>query len=189
VNINDSDHSYYWSVWHDTGQQNRNWAWENFATGNQALFMDPYLVYYPREDRNLCQSPVRGICSAPDKRWDNLRDNLGYILAYSRKMNLAAAEPQGYLCSTGYCLVNSAPSGAEYLVYAPAGGRFTVNISAMSSARSLAVEWFNPSDGTVTHGAAVQAGSHKQVFTPPFEGDAVLYLVDTQGRATATQSK
>lgn len=185
VNVNDSDHSYYWSVWHDTPQQNRNWAWENFATGNQVLFMDPYLVYYPREDRNLCQSPVRGICSAPDKRWDNLRDNLGYILTYSQKMNLEAAEPQGFLSSTGYCLAHSGHSGAEYLVYAPAGGSFTVDLSAMLPDRSLAVEWFNPSDGTVTHASSIHAGSRKQEFTAPFNGDAVLYLVDTMGHRAA----
>ena len=31
-------------------------------TGNQVLFMDPYVVYYPREKRNLCLSPVNAIC-------------------------------------------------------------------------------------------------------------------------------
>ena len=62
VNINDSDHSYF-GMWNDTPQKNRNYAWENFTTGNQVLFMDPYLVYYPRENRNLCLSPVNGIGS------------------------------------------------------------------------------------------------------------------------------
>ena len=54
VNINDSDHSYF-GMWNDTPQKNRNYAWENFANGNQVLFMDPYLVYYPRQKRNLCR--------------------------------------------------------------------------------------------------------------------------------------
>ena len=48
VNVNDSDHSYF-GMWNDTPRKNRNYAWENFTTGNQVLFMDPYLVYYPRQ--------------------------------------------------------------------------------------------------------------------------------------------
>ena len=47
VNVNDSDHSYF-LMWKDTPQQNRNYAWQNFMTGNQLLFMDPYVLYYPR---------------------------------------------------------------------------------------------------------------------------------------------
>ena len=192
VNINDSDHS-YWKIWNDTPQQNRNWAWENFTNGNQVLFMDPYLDYYPRENRNMCASPSKGVCAAPDNRWDNLRDNLGYILRYSRKLNLAQITPRGAcptsrcdsLCSTGYCLAKTSPAGAEYLIYAPVGGSFTVNLSAMSSARTLAVEWFNPSTGAVTAGRSIPSGSSSQVFTPPFSGDAVLYLVDADGPATS----
>jgi hypothetical protein len=180
-------------MWNDTRQQNRNWAWENFTNGNQVLFMDPYLVYYPRENRNMCGSPSKGVCAAPDNRWDNLRDNLGYILRYSRKLSLAQITPQGgcptsrcgSLSSTGYCLAQTPSMGAEYLVYAPEGGSFTVNLSAMSSARTLAVEWFNPSTGAVTTEKPIPAGSSSQVFTPPFSGDAVLYLVDTNGHATS----
>jgi hypothetical protein len=161
--------------------------------GNQAVFMDPYLIYYPRQDRNLCVSPTKGVCTAPDKRWDNLRDNLGYILRYSRKLNLANVTPEGgcptsgcgSVCSTGYCLAQTPSAGAEYLVYAPAGGSFTVNLSAMSSARALAVEWFNPSTGAVIAAKPIPSGSSSQVFTPPFSGDAVLYLVDTKGHATS----
>jgi hypothetical protein len=192
VNINDSDHT-YWEIWKETAQQNRNWAWENFTNGNQALFMDPYLVYYPRQNRNECHGPVKGICSGPDARWDNLRDNLGYILRYSRKLNLEQVTGRGgctssrcgSLCSTGFCLAQTPSAGAEYLVYAPEGGTFTVNLSAMPNSRKLAVEWFNPSTGALTTVAPVPAGSSAESFTAPFGGDAVLYLVDTQGHATS----
>ena len=78
-------------MWNDSAQANRNYAWENFLNGNQVLSMDPYLVDYPRENRNLCGSPNNAICSTPDARWNNFRDNLGYITKYSRKINLAAA--------------------------------------------------------------------------------------------------
>ncbi len=184
VNVNDSDHSYF-GIWKETPQQKRNYAWENFTTGNQVLFMDPYVVSLPREDRNLCVSPIHSICRAPDTRWNNFRDNLGYILRYSRKMNLASVAPRDTLSSTGFCLAQTPSEGAEYLIYAPAGGSFTVNLSAMSSARTLAVEWFNPSTGTASAGEPVPAGSSAQVFTPPFSGDAVLYLVDAAGHSTS----
>jgi hypothetical protein len=192
VNINDSDHS-YWEMWNETPQQNRNWAWENFTNGNQALFMDPYLIYYPRETRNMCVSPTKGVCTEPDARYDNLRDNLGYILRYSRKLNLAQVTPQGgcptsrcgSVCSTSYCLAQTPSAGAEYLVYAPSGGTFTVDLSAMPASRTLAVEWFNPATGVATAGNPIPSGSSSQAFTPPFSGDAVLYLVDSNGHANS----
>lgn len=176
VNVNDSDHSYF-GMWNDTPQQNRNWAWENFTSGNQLLLMDPYVVDYPRENRNRCVAPVNGICSAPDKRWGNVRNTLGYILAFSRKMNLAAMAPRDTLCSTGYCLADTNTNNPEYLIYAPAGGAFTVNLSAIGSSEQLSVEWFNPSTGAAIHAHSIPAGSAAQAFTPPFSGDAVLYLV------------
>jgi chitodextrinase len=180
VNINDSDHSYF-GMWNDTAQENRQYAWENFMSGNQVIFMDPYEVYYPRESRNLCVSPTNGICSAPDSRWDNFRDNLGYILSYSRKLNLSQVSPQPGLCSTGNCLAQTPATGAEYLVYAPSGGTFTVNLSATT--RSLDVEWLNPSTGAITSAGTVTGGSSSRSFTAPFSGDAVLYLVDSAGHA------
>jgi collagenase-like protein with putative collagen-binding domain len=185
VNVNDSDHS-YWEMWKDTPQVNRNYAWENFMHGSQVLFMDPYVAYYPREKRNLCVSPKNAVCSGPDKRYDNFRDNLGYILRYSRKLNLAKVTPSTSLSSTGFCLAQTPPVGAEYLVYAPSGGSFTVNLSAMSGSRTLSVEWFNPSTAAATTGDPVPAGSSSQSFSPPFGGDAVLYLVDTAGDAATS---
>ncbi len=182
VVVNDSDHS-YWEMWKETPQQNRNYAWENFMSGNQVLFMDPYLVYYPRQDRNLCGSPTHGICTSPDERWENFRSNLGYILRYSRRLNLARVTPHNSLSSTGNCLAQIPAAGAEYLVYAPSGGSFTVDLGAMPRERKLAVEWFNPATGAVMVGEPVHSGS-SQRFTPPFTGDAVLYLVDTAGHAT-----
>src|SRR5438046_9389526 len=74
------------------------------------MFMDPYLVHYPRQDRNLCAAPVNGIGSKPDPRWDNFRSNLGYILRYSRKLNLTNVVPSSTLCSTHYCLAQIHPS-------------------------------------------------------------------------------
>ena len=180
VNINDSDHSYF-GMWNDLPQKNRNYAWKNFMSGNQVLFMDPYLVHYPRQNRNITVSPVNGIGSKPDPRWDNFRDNLGYIVRYSRKLNLAKVRPRSSLCSTGYCLAQTPSTGAEYLVYVPDGGSFNLDLSAMPNSRMLAVEWFNPSTGTTISNTPIAAGSSSQPFTPPFSADLVLYLVDSAG--------
>ena len=80
------------------------------------------------------------------------------------------------------CLAQTPATGAEYLVYAPSGGSFRVDLTAMPKDRKLAVEWFNPSTGAVIVKDPVHSGS-SQRFTPPFNGDAVLYLVDTAGHA------
>jgi collagenase-like protein with putative collagen-binding domain len=172
VNINDSDHSYF-GMWNDSPQVNRNYFWINFTQGDQTLFMDPYVVYYPREKRNLCPSPVNGISSRPDARWDQVRDTMGYIRDYAERMNLAAMTPQGNLSSTGHALANTNPANAEFLVYAPSGGSFGVDLS--SSSDQLAVEWMNPATGVKIADANASGGAAR-TFNPPFRGDAVLYL-------------
>jgi len=103
----------------------------------------------------------------------SLRNNLGYARAYAVRMNLAAMTPQPALSSTGYTLAYPQSPHAEYLVYFPNGGTQTVNLSGVTGA--LSVEWFNPATGVLSSGGSVMAGT-TQAFTPPFGGDAVLYL-------------
>lgn len=169
VTINDSDHSYF-GMWNDTLQQNRNYFWENFTNGHQVLFMDPYLVYYPREKRNLCPSPKNGIGSGPDRRWDNVRNTMGWIRRYAECMDLAATAPHPDLASTKHCL---AQPGHEYLVYLPDGGKTTVDLSAAPG--TFRVEWLNPTNGKTTAAEAISGGA-KRTLEAPFSGDAVLYL-------------
>jgi hypothetical protein len=52
----------------------------------------------------------------------------------------------------------------------------------------LNVEWFNPSTGATISGGSVPAGSSSRAFTPPFSGDALLYLVDASGHAGASSA-
>ncbi|HEX2782817.1 MAG TPA: LamG-like jellyroll fold domain-containing protein [Ilumatobacteraceae bacterium] len=185
VIINDSDHSYF-GMWNDTAQQNRNYVWDNFTNGSSVLFMDPYEVYYPRETRNLCVGPVNGICSAPDSRWDNMRNNLGYTRLYADRMNLLAMTPQGSRSSTHNVLANTDPTASEYLVYSDGGGAFTVNLS--NTTRSLGVEWLNPATGVKTTAPSITGGASAQSFTPPFSGDAVLYVYDSSLGVADTQA-
>jgi hypothetical protein len=171
-------------MWNDSAQTNRNYIWENFTSGDQVLFMDPYEIYWTSGNRNLCSNPVNGVCNGPDPRWNNFRDNLGYTLTYANKMDLAKMTPQGGLSSTGYALAYAVAVDSEYLVYAPSGGFFTVDLSATT--KTLTAEWFNPSTGVATSAGTVAGGSSSQSFTPPFGGDAVLYLVDAGAERSDT---
>src|SRR5262249_34587862 len=172
VNINDSDHSYF-GIWNDPPRVNRNYFWINFTNGNQTLFMDPYVVYYPREGRNLCPSPVNGIGSGPDPRWENVRATMGYIRGYTDRMDLAAMTAQGKLSSTGHALASTGAVRQELLVYAPSGGPFSVDLTSIRG--RIQVEWMNPATGEKSAGAELAGGAPAR-FTPPFSGDAALYL-------------
>ncbi len=126
------------------------WVWESFTRGENVLYMDPYGDYGNSDT--------------------SIQVNLGYVRTYANKMNLATMTPSTTVSSTAYCL---ASAGHEYLVFAPSGGTFTVNLS--SAMGGFSVEWFNPSTGKATNGGAIFGGA-QQSFTPPFSGDAVLYL-------------
>ena len=155
VIIADTDH--LWGLGGD-----RSWAWKSFTRGLNLAYMDCYV-----EDALGC--PI----SQSDSARLSLLANLGYALRYADRMNLAAMTPRGDLCSTGYCLANPTATGAEYLVYLPSGGSITVNLTSVSE--QLMVEWFNPSTGVTTAGGSINGGANRS-FTPPFGGDAVLYL-------------
>ncbi|MBI2023520.1 cellulase family glycosylhydrolase [Candidatus Giovannonibacteria bacterium] len=94
----------------------------------------------------------------------------GYTALYANKMNLAEMTPRGDLSSTGYALANP---GVEYLVFLPGGGGAAVDLIGASG--SFSVEWMNPWTGSTVSGSSV-AGGGAVSFSPPFIGDAVLYL-------------
>jgi len=162
-------------MWKDTPQLNRNYFWINFTNGSQTLFMDPYVVYYPRQGRNMSPAPVNGISPGPDPRWENVRSTMGFIRGYATRMNLAGMAPRGDLASTGHALANTDPGSAEFLVYAPSGGALDVNLAGLDA--PFAVEWMNPESGATTPGKPVHGGEIVS-FSPPFAfgKDAVLYL-------------
>ena len=154
VSIVDSDH-----LWGEGGD--REWVWKTFTRGHNVIYMDCYQALY-------C-----GKYPPDDPTRLSVVKNLGYTLAYAERVNLAAMTPRPDLCSTGYCLANPVARGAEYLAYLPAGGSLTVDLSATKE--GLAVEWFNPADGSTVAGEAAVGGGARS-FRAPFGGDAVLYL-------------
>jgi len=140
------------------------WVWKSFTRGRNPVLMDPYDGAYP-----ITSAPF----DATDPRWERIRVNLGYARAYANRINLVAMVPHGELASTGYCLANPVAQGASYLVYLPAGGTVTVDLSAAIG--TLTVEWFNPSVNQTNVGSTVTGGSVVSL-TAPASGDAVLYL-------------
>jgi hypothetical protein len=65
-------------------------------------------------------------------------------------------------------------TGVEYIVYAPAGGSFDLNLSGVPG--TFSVEWFNPRTGGTSAGSNVSGGSSLS-FTSPDSNDWVLHLV------------
>ena len=105
-----------------------------------------------------------------DPYWDTIRKAMGQTLALARKVDLAAMIPQDALSSTTFCLAHP---GSEYVVYQPVPGKeFTLDLVA----GTYALEWFNPAAGAVASTGTLTVESGRRSFTPPFAGDAVLYL-------------
>lgn len=157
VILNDTDHLCY-----PCGD--RNWMWKSVMRGYNPAFMDPY----------DCQGdPSPSGCDPNDPDWVSLRKNLGYALAFSKRMNLDVMIPHGELSSTGYALANPSPVNGEYLVYLPFGGTVTIDLSATPG--TLIVEWLNSETGETTFDNPITGGK-TVTLTPPFDGDGVLYL-------------
>jgi hypothetical protein len=176
VILADTDH--LWGIGGSSG-----WAWKSFARGLNILYMDPL------------KGEVIPVEANPE-----LRRSMGYILALSRRMELAAMVPKPELASTGYCLAHRAHA---YVVYVPGAdewlrpkrilgrvaswflhGRVEVDLSA---AHQMSVEWLNPRSGEVTRAGTVNGGG-RQRFVAPFPGAAVLYLAATTDRLTTASS-
>jgi hypothetical protein len=160
VVINDTDH--------DCGIcGTQAWVWKNFTRGNSMLFMDAYEVNgFGNHPSGTC---INNQCSVLDPQWNPIRNAMGDALSYGNRADLAHMAPADSTSSTGFALVNP---GAEYLVYQGGSGAFTVNLIA----GTYAFEWFNPSSHAVVTSGFITATGGNQSFTPPFSGDALLYL-------------
>lgn len=128
------------------------WVWKSFTRGLNPIFVDNLRL---------------GSGDRPNS--ESIRKAMGYTLTYADKMNLVAMTPNNSLSSTSYCLANP---GSEYLAYQPGSGSFSVNLQA----GTYNYEWFNPSSGSIAFTGTITASGGNLSFTPPFIGDAVLYL-------------
>jgi len=149
----DQDHN-------DWKSRDPRFVWKSFLRGNNVIIFDQDVVPFDWE---------RGVVSSDDKSHVPIRRAVRHTRSYAGRMKLAEMTPQDDLASTGYCL---AKSGSEYLVYQPNSGRFSVTLDA----GKYTYEWFNPSSGTVAGKGKVTTKAGSRDFTPPFDGQAVLYL-------------
>jgi hypothetical protein len=119
---------------------------------------------------NLYDAPFENV-ELEDSSWNTYRTSAGSTVTYARKMaDLAGMLPSVSVSSTGFAL---AKHGSEYLVYAPGGGSFKVDLQS----GNYSYEWFNPNTATLVSTGCVEASGGSQFFSPPFSGDAVLYLI------------
>jgi hypothetical protein len=150
VIISDTDH--LWGVGGD-----RTWVWKSFTRGHHPIYMDPLR----KQDW----------FSISEAEMEGARKAMGDTRRYAERINLAAMAPHNELSSTRYCL---ASPGAEYLIYQPKSGEaFSVELKQ----GTYRYEWFNPAKGGngETGGVTTTGGAHQ--FKPPFESDAVLWLM------------
>lgn len=139
------------------------WVWQSFLQGHNPAFMDVY-------DGALYGADMRA-----DSAHERIRYNLGWVLDYAARIDLAGSTPQGSLSSTGYCLAKTT-GVVRILAYQPSSGSFTVNLAGVSGI--LNVEWLRTATtaGTVQAGGTV-AGGATRTLTPPWSGeDAVAFL-------------
>jgi len=85
-------------------------------------------------------------------------------------MNLAETIPHGEFSSTSFCL---ADPGAEYLVYQPRAGE---TFSLQLKPGVYYSEWFDPEKAVVAATDRIESSGGPLFFSPPFGGDAALYL-------------
>lgn len=185
--LNDTDHTCGAStlVVAGTGAVNdtsiRQSIWGTFTLGASGyVFMDPYHMSLPVNNRNPCASPTNGICTGPMTKYDPMRQAMGYVnVLMPTIVNLLTMTPQPTLCSTAFCLVNNAAASSEFVIYSPAATSFTVNLSGQSS-RTINSKWLDPTTGILTNGISVTGGSAAQSFSAPWGNahDAVLHLTD-----------
>jgi hypothetical protein len=170
VIINDTDHAYgAGELKHDGAIGQRHWVWENFTTGNNVAFMDPYLVVWPGRNKpeGTTADPKTGL--KPDNYYAPIRDAMGMTLTYANRMNLMAMTPQPSLCSTHFCLANP---GTEYLVYQPFAKDFTVDLMA----GAYQYELLNAATDRISASGTISVSGGDHTFSPTFTGDAVVYL-------------
>jgi hypothetical protein len=114
--------------------------------------------------------PYDGSVLGQDRGWEPIRAAMGHTRRLAERVNLAFMRPRDELASTGYCLAHP---GKEYVVYQPkAGATFTVQLNA----GTYQFEWLDPAQAKAGGAGRLETPDGQREFTPPFDGDAILYL-------------
>lgn len=143
-----------------------DWVWKSFTRGHNPILLDPNVPGGAQP--NPTNEPLFAAARAA----------MGHAQALAQRVNLQSMTPRGDLASTGFAL---AEPGVEYVVYAPAGGNVSVNLSG--TVGTFGAEWIRPVQGVVTAAGDVTGGATVSI-TAPFTGAAVLHLfMDPSGPA------
>lgn len=173
VIVNDTDH-----LWGHGG--NWKWVWKSFVRGMHPIFMDPWWPLYA--DSRPDKTPwtfVGGVSKdQPDyPDWEPVRRAMGDTLRLAERLDLARMMPMDRLASTRYCL---ADPGQTYVVYAPDGGRVTVDLNDAPDV-PFSAEWFFPIRGKWFASPVTLQGGNYAATEVPFTGDGVLVLTRADG--------
>jgi hypothetical protein len=150
VIVSDTDH-----LWGIGGSP--LWVWKSFMRGMNILYMD---VPFSR-------------VGAPSRTHDPVRQAMGDVLSFSRRLPLAHMVPSLTTCSTGFGMLDP---GNEYVCLAPAGSAFTLDLSATPGI-DYSGEWIDISAPKRFPAPPVVSGGGKTSFSCPSPVDAcVLHL-------------
>lgn len=169
VCIIDSDH-----LWGYGGHY--VWAWKSFMRGLNPIFMDSWKrIPGKMTPKEMDFAFVTGEISRLDRNYPDyeaLRDNMGYMNDWAKRVDLKNMKPRADLSTTKFCLANP---GKEYLVYYPHfTEKATINLSDVDG--EVEIEWFIPSVNKTIKAPATIKGGYFSVIEAPTSMDAILYL-------------
>ena len=133
--------------------------WKNFTRGVSFGYLDCAFAICARE---------------ADVTRPLIRAAMGQARSYADRVNL-----KGMTVETGTSIINSGyglyEACSEYLMYMPADGSNSIDLSACSAGLTFSVEFFEPLTGTTTASSNVAGGASRS-FNPSGSNPMVVYL-------------